>query len=80
MIHPHLDRFQHMKYGRMKFLLEELEQAKDVKMDEWLGNIAVLYGIARETGLKYIRDWVAGGFVVVNGDVIKFIKKPEDWK
>lgn len=80
MMYPHLDRFQQMRFERTKFLLEELEQMKEAPMKEWLSHIAVRYGIARETGLKYIKDWIDGEFIVVQEEVIKFLRKPEEWK
>ena len=75
-----LDRFQLMKKERMQYLLEELEEKKEVKLSEFLSSIAIQYGIRKATGLEYIQAWVDGGYVSVQGDVIRFLKKPEEWK
>jgi hypothetical protein len=79
MMYPNLDRFQVMKKGRMKFLLEEIEKKETIPLMEFLSYIAINYGIRRETGWEYIRDWIDGGCISVDNHIIKFIKKPEEW-
>ena len=74
---PHLDRFQIMKRGRMMCLLEELEKMGEVPVLEFLSYIAVKYGIRRTTGLEYLEDWSDGGYISLERDIIRFLKKPE---
>lgn len=74
-----LDKFQIMKQRRMKYLLEKLEQKGQMKLREFLSSLAIHYGIRKSTGMEYIEAWVDGGYVSVEGDVIKFLKKPEEW-
>jgi hypothetical protein len=40
-----------MKKGRLKALLEELETVKEIKVNKWLSNLAIRYGIRRSTAL-----------------------------
>ncbi len=77
---PHLDKFQQMKQGRMKCLLQEIETLKEIHISKFLSYIAVRYGIRRDTGLEYIKDWCDGGYISVHNDIIKFIRKPEWWE
>lgn len=76
----HLDRFQQMKRDRMRCLLEELERVKAMKIKDFLSHISINYGIRRATGEEYIRDWVDAGCVIVEGDTLKFVTKPSEWK
>ena len=75
-----LDKFQIMKQKRMKYLLEQLEQKGKMKLNEFLSNIAVHYGIRKATGMEYIEAWMDGGYVTIEGDVIKYVRKPEEWE
>ena len=75
---PHLDRFQVMKHGRMGFLLEMIEQKGSVQIDEFLGYISHEYGIRRATGLEYIEAWEDVGCIIVEKNIIKFVKKPQE--
>lgn len=77
-MYPHLDRFQIMKKERMKNLLLELEEAKAIPVRRFLSMVAVNYGIRRTTALEYIRDWEDGGYISVEKNVIKFIKRPDE--
>lgn len=77
-IYPHLDRFELMKLGRMKFLLGSIMEAKEVSVEGFLSSIAVNYGIRRATGLEYLRDWEDGGYITIQGKSIKFAKKSEE--
>jgi hypothetical protein len=72
---PHLDKWEHMKRGRMAFLLEEIETAEEIEVSKFLGSIAVRYGIREATGREYIRDWINAGCISVENNVIKFLKK-----
>jgi len=79
-IYSNLDRFQKMKQIRMRVLLEEIEKIKEISVAEFLSYIAVRYGIRRATGYEYLNDWVDGGYITIQDNVIKFVKKPEWWK
>jgi hypothetical protein len=67
-----------MKLGRMKSLLEEIENDGETSVSEFLSHIAVDYGIRRTTGLEYLRDWIDGGYITIEKNIIKFKKKSED--
>lgn len=77
-IHLHLDRFQIMKQGRMNYLLEDIKIKGTAKVDEFLGSIAVNYGIRETTGREYLDDWTKAGYINIQKDTIKFVKKPEE--
>lgn len=64
----------------MRVLLEEIEKIKEISVAEFLSYIAVRYGIRRATGYEYLNDWVDGGYITIQDNVIKFVKKPEWWK
>jgi hypothetical protein len=70
-----IDKWQRMKYGRMDFLLHEIETAKEIEVTKFLGRIAVKYGIREATGREYIRDWVNAGCISVENNKIKFLTK-----
>jgi NAD-dependent DNA ligase len=74
-IYPHIDKWQHMKKGRMACLLDEIEAAKEMEMDRFLGSISVKHGIREDTGREYIRDWLNAGCISVEKNVIKFVRK-----
>jgi hypothetical protein len=69
-----------MKQNRMCALLEEIEKNKEMPVSEFLSYIAVRYGIRRTTGYEYLDDWLDGGYITVEDNIIKFAKKPEWWK
>ena len=77
-IYPHLDRFQFMTRGRMSALLEEIRSKKEMSVTKFLSYIAVKYGIRRATGQEYLRDWLDGGYITIEKDVIKFVKTDEE--
>lgn len=79
-MYANLDRFQKMKLKRMNILLREIESSGEIAVTEFLGYIAVRYGIRRTTGLEYLDDWVDSGYISISNDVIKFVKKPQWWK
>jgi len=74
-IFQHLDKWERMKRGRMSSLLDEIEAAKEIEVNKFLGSIAVAHGIREATGREYIRDWVNAGCISVENNVIKFTKK-----
>lgn len=67
-----------MKQGRMKSLLEDLEERKKISITEFLSYIAVNYGIRRSTGQEYLRDWVDGDYITIEKGIIRFLKKNEE--
>jgi hypothetical protein len=77
-IYAHLDRFQFAKKGRLRALLMELENMKEIGISKWLSHTAIRYGIRRATALEYLREWEDGGYIVIKDDVIKFVKGIED--
>jgi hypothetical protein len=79
-MYPNLDRFQKMKLKRMSVLLQEIEKMSEIAVPDFLSYISVRYGIRRATGLEYLEDWSDGGYITINDNVIKFVKKPEWWK
>jgi len=64
----------------MKCLLEEIETMGEILVSKFLSYIAIRYGIRRDTGLEYIRDWCDGGYISIHNDIIKFMKKPDWWE
>jgi hypothetical protein len=74
-IFPHIDKWEHMKRGRMAYLLDQIEAAKEIEVSKFLGSVAVKYGIREATGREYIRDWVNAGCISVENDKIKFVRK-----
>jgi hypothetical protein len=79
-IYSNLDIFQRKKQNRMRALLEEIEKLGQISLTEFLSYIAVRYGIRRTTGFEYLDDWVDGGYITIQDNIIKFVKKPEWWK
>ena len=71
-----LDKWEHMKQGRMAYLLNEIEAAKEIEVSKFLGSIAVCHGIREATGREYLRDWINYGCITVENNVIKFLRKP----
>jgi hypothetical protein len=76
-INLHLDRFQDDKRHRMKYLLEEIEEKKEMHISSFLSHAAVNYGIRRATSLEYLEDWTDGGYIVIDKNIIRFVKKPD---
>jgi hypothetical protein len=74
---PHLDKFQKDKRARMKYLFNEIESRKEITTDEFLGSIAVNHGIRRATGEEYLQDWMDAGYITIQKNMIKLVKKPE---
>jgi len=59
----------------MAFLLDQIEAEKEIEVPTFLGRTAVRYGIRDTTTREYIRDWVNAGCIIVENNVIKFVKK-----
>ena len=76
-IHLHLDKFQLDKRARMKFLLNEIEEKKEMPISEFFSYIAINYGIRRPTGEEYLEAWIDGGFIRIENEIIKFVKRPK---
>lgn len=76
----HIDRFQQMKQERMRYLLEELEQNGETNLNEFLSHISIDYGIRRATGKEYLQDWIDAGCISIQGNKIKFLRKPKGWE
>jgi hypothetical protein len=74
-IFQNLDKWEHMKQGRMAFLLDQIEAAGEIPVSEFLGYTAVKYGIREATGREYVRDWENAGCISVRNGVIKFVRK-----
>lgn len=64
----------------MRALLEEIHKLGEVSVAEFLSYIAGRYGTRRTTGFEYLDDWVDGGYITIEDNIIKFAKKPEWWK
>ena len=64
----------------MRALLEEIQKFGEISITEFLSYIAVRYGIRRATGFEYLDDWLDGGYITIQDNIIKFIKKPEWWR
>jgi len=75
---PNLDKFQIDKRARMKYLLKEIEDRNSVPVKEFLGSIAVSYGIRRATGEEYLHDWMDAGYIIIHNDIIKFLRRPQN--
>lgn len=75
-IFNNLDLWQIKKRGRMAFLLDEIETAKEIEVPKFLGSIAVNHGIREATGREYLRDWINSGCISIENNVIKFLRKP----
>jgi hypothetical protein len=74
---PYLDKFQRDKRARMKYLFNELKEGKKVTTEEFLGSIAVHHGIRRTTGEEYLRDWMDSGYITIDNNKIRLVRKPE---
>jgi|GEM_PF-3153503 len=74
-IFSNLDKWELMKKGRMDYLLDEIEAAKEIEVSKFLGLIAVKYGIREATGREYIRDWVNAECISLEKNTIKFLKR-----
>jgi uroporphyrinogen-III decarboxylase len=75
-----LDRFQRMKFRRMKILLKEIEEAGEIPVVKFLSYAANRWGIRRATSMEYLEDWCDGEYISIHNGIIKFEKKPEWWK
>jgi len=65
------------KRARMKYLLEEIEERKEILLNEFFSYVEIKYGIRKTTCEEYLRAWLNGGYICIHGDTIKFVKKPQ---
>ena len=82
-IDEHLDRFQKQKQKRIAFMLYELVR-KGGKADknEFMGSIAVNYGIRRKTQEEYLEDLKYSGAIDIteNNIILKWdMDKAKEW-
>jgi hypothetical protein len=75
-IYSNLDTFQKKKQNRMRALLEELAEIREMPVAKFLSYVAVRYGIRRTTTFEYLDDWHDGGYITIQDNIIKFVKKP----
>jgi hypothetical protein len=75
-----LDRFQKLKLRRMRCLLQEIMKAGEMPVPKFISYVANRYGLRRATAEEYLDEWLDGGYVSIQDNIIKFIKKPEWWK
>ena len=66
-----LDKFQKMKRQRMTYILEELKRrGGEADLKEFMGSIAVNYGIRMKTQWEYIHEMeYAGAIDVIKGKI-----------
>jgi hypothetical protein len=65
------------KRARMRFLLNEIEEKKEMPISQFFSYIAINYGIRRPTAEEYLEAWLDGGFIRIENATIKFVKRPE---
>ena len=75
-----LDRFQKLKLKRMRWLLQEIQNSGEIPLSKFFSYVAVRYGLRRATAEEYLEEWSDGGYISINNNIIKFVKKPEWWK
>jgi len=82
-IDEHLDKFQRQKQKRIAFMLYELvRRGGKVDKNEFMGSIAVNYGIRRKTQQEYLEDLKYSGAIDVteNNIILKWdMDKAKDW-
>jgi hypothetical protein len=61
----------------MRFLLNEIEEKKEMSISQFFSYIAINYGIRRHTAEEYLEAWLDGGFIRIENATIKFVKRPE---
>ena len=57
----------------MQALLIQIEEAGTIPLNRFLSRVAIQYGIRRKTALEYINDWLDGGYISIENQVIHFI-------
>ena len=64
-----LDRFQKMKRQRVAYMLDELlERGGEADLNEFIGSIAMNFGIRRKTQEEYLQDLKYAGAIDVRND------------
>jgi len=61
----------------MRLLLDEIEQKKEVPIQEFYSYVAIMYGIRKPTVEEYLEAWFDSGYIRIEKGIIKFIKKPD---
>ena len=75
-IEPYLDRFQWMKKGRMKYIVQELEnRGGEAPLKQFMGSIATEHGISYETQKKYFAELEDYGLIEISEGKIRLKKK-----
>ena len=82
-IDEHLDRFQKQKQKRIAYMLYELvRRGGKADKNEFIGSIAVNYGIRRKTQEEYLEDLKYSGAIDIteNNIILKWdMDKAKDW-
>ena len=82
-IDEHLDRFQKQKQKRIAFMLYELvRRGGKADKNEFMGSIAVNYGIRRKTQEEYLEDLKYAGAIDIteNNIILKWdMDKAKEW-
>ena len=82
-IDEHLDRFQKPKQKRIAFMLYELvRRGGKADKNEFMGSIAVNYGIRRKTQEEYLEDLKYSGAIDIteNNIILKWdMDKAKEW-
>ena len=75
-IEPYLDRFQWMKKGRMRYIIQELEErGGEAPLREFMGSIATEHGISYESQKKYFKEFEDYGLIEITEGKIRLKKK-----
>lgn len=70
-----LDRFQKMKRQGMAYILEELERrGGEADLKEFMGSIAVNYGIRLHTQWEYLQEMQYAGTIDISDGKIRLFK------
>ena len=82
-IDEYLDRFQRQKQKRIAFMLYELvRRGGKADKNEFMGSIAVNYGIRRKTQEEYLEDLKYSGAIDIteNNIILKWdMDKAKEW-
>ena len=82
-IDEYLDRFQRQKQKRIAFMLYELvRRGGKADKNEFMGSIAVNYGIRRKTQEEYLEDLKYAGAIDIteNNIILKWdMDKAKEW-
>lgn len=56
-------------------LLEELRKAKEIDIEKWTEYITQEYAIEKETVSRYLKEQKEAGYITIENNIIKFVKK-----